>query len=466
MNLKTLHSVYFLGIGGIGMSAIARWFAHMGITVMGYDRTASPLTALLIAEGIKVHYEDSLDTVPALVMGDKDNTLIIWTPAVPADSVQLNYFREAGYVLKKRAEVLGMITKGFMTIAVAGTHGKTSTSSLIAHLLKSAGMNVTAFLGGITQNYESNLILHDETKDEEPVVVVEADEYDRSFLQLHPNIGVVTSVDPDHLDIYGDHQELTRNFASFIDLIDQSGSLFIEKKALAALKRTGFGSLRIEEYSLKDSSIQAANIKSGIRSFVFDYVNDTQSIKQLSLYMPGFHNVENALAAISVAMQLGIGEEEIRAGLESYKGVKRRFEIKYQQEGKVYIDDYAHHPEEIKAFLGSVKAMYPTKKLTAIFQPHLFSRTKDFAAEFSSSLSLADDVVLMDIYPAREKPIEGVNAEMLLEGITSAAKSVQKREDLVRYLENNNPEILVTIGAGDIDRMVEPITKWIEAHGD
>ena len=448
------------------MSAIARWFAHLGIPVMGYDRTESPLTAQLIAEGIQVHYEDSMETIPMEVKIDQNNTLIVWTPAIPADSIQLNYFRNEGYTLKKRAEVLGMITKGLMTIAVAGTHGKTSTSSLIAHLLKSAGMNVAAFLGGITQNYESNLILHDETKEEDPVVVVEADEYDRSFLQLHPNIGVVTSVDPDHLDIYGDHQELTRNFAAFIDLIDKNGSLLIEKKALNALKGTNFSSLRIEEYSLRESSIHAANIKSGIRSFGFDYVNDTQRIEQLSLYVPGFHNVENALAAVSVALQLGISEEDIRAGLESYKGVKRRFEIRYQGEDKVYIDDYAHHPEEIKAFLGSVKAMYPSQKLTAIFQPHLFSRTRDFAAEFSSSLSLADDVVLMDIYPAREKPIEGVNAEMLLEGITSGIKSVQKREDLVAYLENNAPEILVTIGAGDIDRMVEPITKWIEAHGD
>jgi len=466
MNLKTLHSVYFLGIGGIGMSAIARWFAHMGIPVMGYDRTESPLTAQLIAEGIQVHYEDSMETIPMEVKEDLNNTLIVWTPAIPADSTQLNYFRNEGYTLKKRAEVLGMITKGLMTIAVAGTHGKTSTSSLIAHLLKSSGMNVAAFLGGITQNYESNLILHDETKEEEPIVVVEADEYDRSFLQLHPNIGVVTSVDPDHLDIYGDHQELTRNFASFIDLIDKEGLLFIEKKALKILEGNKFGSLHIIEYSLRDSSIYAADIKSGIRSFDFDYVSEKFRIEQLSLQVPGFHNVENTLAAVSVALQLGISIADIRAGLESYRGVKRRFEIKHQGEDRVYIDDYAHHPEEIKAFLGSVRAMYPTRKLTAIFQPHLFSRTRDFAAEFSSSLSLADEVVLMDIYPAREKPISGVSAEMLMDDITSGTKSVQKREDLVAYLDKNVPEVLVTIGAGDIDRMVEPITKWIKAYGD
>jgi len=466
MNLKNLHSVYFLGIGGIGMSAIARWFAHVGIPVMGYDKTSSPLTEQLISEGIQVHYEDSLDTIPSEVKDHKSEALIVWTPAVPTDSVQLNYFRQEGYELKKRAEVLGIITKDMFTIAVAGTHGKTSTSSIIAHLLKSAGLNVTAFLGGITQNYESNLILHDESSEEAPIVVVEADEYDRSFLQLHPNTAVVTSVDPDHLDIYGDHQELTRNFSAFIDLIHPEGFLLIQKNAFTALNRNNFGFSRVAKYSLNASPIHAANIQSGVRSFVFDYVNDSQSFMGLTIHIPGFHNVENTLAAVTVAIEMGISEEAIRKGLDSYKGVKRRFEIKYQQDDRVYIDDYAHHPEEIKAFLGSVKAMYPSKKLTAIFQPHLFSRTRDFAGEFSTSLSLADEVVLMDIYPAREKAIEGINAEMLLEGITSKVKSVQKRESLLDYLENASPEVLVTIGAGDIDRMVGPITKWMEGYGN
>jgi len=466
MNLKNLHNVYFLGIGGIGMSAIARWFAHVGIPVMGYDKTSSPLTQQLVSEGIQIHYEDTLETIPTGVKDHKNGSLIVWTPAVPADSVQLNYFRQEGYELKKRAEVLGIITKDMFTIAVAGTHGKTSTSSIIAHLLKSAGLNVTAFLGGITQNYESNLILHDESRGEAPIVVVEADEYDRSFLQLHPNIAVVTSVDPDHLDIYGDHQELTRNFSAFIDLIHPEGFLLIQKNAFTALNRNNFGFSRVERYSLESSPIHAANISSGIRSFAFDYVNEHQLITDLTIHVPGFHNVENTLAAVTIALELGVKEEDIRRGLDTYKGVKRRFEIKYQQNDRVYIDDYAHHPEEIKAFLGSVKAMYPSKKLTAIFQPHLFTRTRDFAGEFSSSLSMADEVVLMDIYPAREKPIEGVNAEMLLEGITSEVKSVQKRESILEYLEKVSPEVLVTIGAGDIDRMVEPITKWIEGYGN
>ncbi|WP_143959945.1 UDP-N-acetylmuramate--L-alanine ligase [Litoribacter populi] len=460
MNLKSLHSVYFLGIGGIGMSAIARWFAHQGIAVSGYDRTSSALTQQLEQEGIKVHYEDSLATLPEL---DKVNSLVVWTPAIPADSVQLNHFRQNGYLLKKRSEVLGMITAGYQTVAVAGTHGKTSTSALVAHLLNEGGLNVTAFLGGITQNFNTNLLLPDNNS-EASVVVVEADEFDRSFLTLHPNIAVVTSMDPDHLDIYGDADELLKSFSDFINLIDKKGKLFIQKNAFERLNRNNFGSLDLELYGLSGAAIQALDIQSGIRSFEFTYSGKDQRLEKLVLPVPGFHNVENALAAISVALELGIDAKSIRKGLESYKGVKRRFEIRYQQNGRVYIDDYAHHPEEIKAFLGSVKAMYPDSKLTVLFQPHLFSRTKDFAAEFSESLSIAEEVLLLDIYPARELPIEGVTSQMLLPAITSGSKTVLGREEVIPFLEKNQPEILVTIGAGDIDRMVEPLTKWMEGN--
>ncbi|MBS9523952.1 UDP-N-acetylmuramate--L-alanine ligase [Litoribacter ruber] len=463
MNLKNLHSVYFLGIGGIGMSAIARWFAHQGIAVSGYDRTSSALTQQLEQEGIKVHFEDSQATLPSGL--DKENSLVVWTPAIPANSYQLNYFRQNGFQLKKRSEVLGMITEGFKTVAVAGTHGKTSTSALVAHLLKVGGLNVTAFLGGITQNFNSNLLLSEGDSDAQ-VIVVEADEFDRSFLTLHPNIAIVTSLDPDHLDIYGDANELEKSFADFINLIDKKGKLFIQKNAVERLNRNNFGSLDLEIYGLNGASIQALDIQSGIRSFEFTYSGKNQSLENLALHVPGFHNVENALAAISVALELGIDADSIRKGLESYKGVKRRFEIRYQQNGRVYIDDYAHHPEEIKAFLGSVKAMYPDNKLTAIFQPHLFSRTKDFAKEFSESLSLAEEVLLLDIYPARELPIEGVTSRMLLPGITSGSKAVLAREDVIPFLEKNKPEVLVTIGAGDIDRMVEPITKWMEGNDE
>lgn len=444
------------------MSAIARWFSHVGVPVFGYDRTPSPLTKQLEEEGMKITYEDQLETIPECVKTDKENVLIVWTPAIPKDSVQLTYFRDNGFDLKKRSEVLGMITQSMYAVGVAGTHGKTTTSSMVAHMLKHAGKNIAAFLGGLTQNYESNLILHDEETEEKAIVVVEADEFDRSFLRLHPNVAVVTSVDADHLDIYGDAQELTKNFEKYISLLPDDGVLFIHKNALEKLDRNGFGGMMVHQYGLGEGEIRAENVKAGVASFEFDYISEEKTIKGLVLNVPGFHNVENALASISIALHFGIGEEAIRTGLSTFKGVKRRFEIKRQDEKRVYIDDYAHHPEEIRAFLGSVKAMYPEKKLTAIFQPHLFTRTRDFAAGFSEALSLADEVVLLDIYPARELPIEGVNAGMLMEKITSPEKSLQTKEGLLEFLNTKRPEVLVTLGAGDIDRLVDPINNLIE----
>ncbi|MDN3668403.1 UDP-N-acetylmuramate--L-alanine ligase [Echinicola jeungdonensis] len=462
MKWGKLHSVYFLGIGGIGMSAIARWFNHVGVPVFGYDKTPSPLTHRLEEEGMRITYEDSLETIPEEVINHWQETLIIWTPAIPRTNIQLKYFQEKGFKLKKRSEVLGMITKSMYTVAVAGTHGKTTTSSMIAHILKNSGRNIAAFLGGLTQNYESNLILHDEENEEQPVVVVEADEFDRSFLQLFPNVGIITSVDADHLDIYGDAQELTDNFGKFINLIPAGGYLFIQNNALEKLKRNNFGGLTLRQYGLKKGDIKARKVKAGVASFSFDYVSPGQTIKNLKLNMPGFHNVENALSAVAVALHFGISEEDIREGLKTFKGVKRRFEIKRQDEKGVYIDDYAHHPEEIRAFLASVKAMYPEKKLTAVFQPHLFSRTRDFAEGFSNALSLADEVVLLDIYPARELPIEGVTSEMLMPHITAKEKSLQSKHGLLVYLAQKKPEVLVTMGAGDIDRLVDPINKMME----
>ena len=447
------------------MSAIARWFNHIGIPVYGYDKTESPLTLLLSKEGMLISYVDEVDNLFEELMLQPDQTLVIWTPAIPKDSRLLAYFRENDFTLKKRSEVLGIITSSMFAIAVAGTHGKTTTSSMVAHLLKSAGRNIVGFLGGVTQNYGSNLILHDEQAEEKPIVVVEADEFDRSFLQLHPNIGIVTSVDPDHLDIYGDAMNLKKGFEEFIGLINKGGRLFIQKNALEKLDTGGFDGLSHTSYGISAGEIKADNIKAGIASFEFDYVSPAQLFTQLVLNVPGFHNVENALSAIAVCLLLGLSEQDIRRGLMSYKGVKRRFEILHQEEGLIYIDDYAHHPEEISAFLRSVKAMYPNHKLTAVFQPHLYTRTRDFAAGFSESLSLADEVVLLDIYPARELPIAGVSAEMLLDDITSANKSVQKKEDLLVYLETSPPEVLVTIGAGDIDRLVAPISNWIKSYG-
>ncbi|AWW30083.1 UDP-N-acetylmuramate--L-alanine ligase [Echinicola strongylocentroti] len=462
MNWDKLHSVYFLGIGGIGMSAIARWFNHIGIPVSGYDRTPSPLTRKLEEEGMRITYEDNLETIPDAIKSDAAHVLIVWTPAIPKDSVQLNFFVEGGFDLKKRSEVLGMITSTMYTVGVAGTHGKTTTSSMVAHMLKSAGKNIAAFLGGLTQNYESNLILHDEENEEQPIVVVEADEFDRSFLRLHPNVAVVTSVDADHLDIYGDAQELTRNFEKYINLLPDDGLLFIQKNALEKLDRNDFGSLTLRQYGLGEGAVRAENIKAGVASFDFDYISEEKVIKGLVLKVPGFHNVENALASISIALHFGVSEEAIRKGLVTFKGVKRRFEIKRQDAKGVFIDDYAHHPEEIKAFLGSVKAMYPDKKLTAVFQPHLYTRTRDFADGFSEALSLADEVVLLDIYPAREKPIAGVSAQMLMEKISAKEKSLHSKEGLLEFLDKQRPEVLVTLGAGDIDRLVEPINNLME----
>ena len=463
MNIANIHSAHFLGIGGIGMSALARWFKHVGVAVSGYDKTPSPLTLALESEGMNISFEDSLETIPAKVLEHPDQVLVIWTPAMPKDSIQLNFFQSKGYEVKKRAAVLGMITSDLPSIAVAGTHGKTTTSSMVAHLLKHGGKNIAAFLGGVTQNYNSNLILHDE-EGSEATVVVEADEFDRSFLHLHPNTAVLTSADPDHLDIYGDPDHLLEGFRQFVGLLPEGGLLYIAAKAYEKLALGKGRKFEIKQYGISAGEIQARNIQPGPASFSFDYVGNGKTIEGLQLRMPGFHNVENALAAISIALDCGIGEEAVRQGLAGFKGVKRRFEMWVQEGDRVFIDDYAHHPEEIRAFLGSVKAMYPKKKLTAIFQPHLFTRTRDFASGFSESLSLADEVVLLEIYPARELPIEGVNASMLLPGITSAEKSLRSKEELLGYLDEHRPEVLVTIGAGDIDRLVQPIANWMKSY--
>jgi len=461
MNLKNLHSVFFLGIGGIGMSAIARWFNHIGVPVYGYDKTPSPLTEALESEGMQISYEDDSSIVPEPFKTSGADKLIVWTPAVPQTSKLHKYFEANGFAIKKRAAVLGMITRNMETVAIAGTHGKTTTSSIVAHLLKNAGHNTAAFLGGLTQNYKNNLILHDEGSTESPVVVVEADEFDRSFLHLHPDLSIVTSIDPDHLDVYGDAEQLMEGFAAFIRLTNPDGKLIIHQNAYEKIKQKEIGTTPIYLYGLHSGNIHADNIKIGTTSFSFDYIAADQRIDGLVLEVPGFHNIENALAAIAVAIHYGLSKEAIIDGIGTYKGVKRRFEKIYNSDRITYIDDYAHHPEEIKAFLQSVKAMYPDKKITAVFQPHLFTRTRDFASGFSKSLSLADEVILLDIYPAREQPIAGITSEMLLHEITSPNKCVISKDDLLTHLDQHTPAVLVTIGAGDIDRLVKPIEKWI-----
>ena len=461
MTFKGIHSVFFLGIGGIGMSALARWFQQEGYAVAGYDKTPSPLTDALEAEGMQVIFTDSVESVPSQFRSTPEEVLVVWTPAIPKDSVLLHFFQQ-GFQIKKRAEVLGMITKDQYTIAVAGTHGKTSTSSLVAHLLKSAGKPVTAFLGGITQNYNSNLILSGKSK--EAVVVVEADEFDRSFLHLHPNEAVLTSADPDHLDIYGDEQTILEGFRQFLALVDKKGKIYIQSHALYRLEGPALAATGIREYGLRSDGIHAENIVAKPNSFVFDYIGSKNQIKGLELSIPGFHNVENALAAIAIALDHGVSEAQVREGIKTFLGVKRRFEIHSSQAGKIYIDDYAHHPEEIKACLSSVRAMYPSQRMTVIFQPHLFTRTRDFAPGFSESLSLADEVVLLPIYPARELPIPGVISEMLLEGIQAASKVCIPKNEVMEYLGSSAPEVLVTLGAGDIDRLVPGIAAWTNSR--
>ncbi len=461
MIFKGIHSVFFLGIGGIGMSALARWFQQEGYAVAGYDKTPSPLTDALEAEGMQVIFADEVAAVPVQFKSNSDEILVVWTPAIPMDSILLHFFQQ-GFLLKKRAEVLGMITKDQYTIAVAGTHGKTSTSSLVAHLLKSAGKPVTAFLGGITQNYNSNLILSGKSK--EAVVVVEADEFDRSFLHLHPNEAVLTSADPDHLDIYGDEQTILEGFRQFLTLVDKKGKIYIQSHALYRLEEPALAATDIREYGLRSDGIHADNIIAKPNSFVFDYIGSKNQIKGLELSIPGFHNVENALAAIAIALDHGVSEVQVREGIKTFLGVKRRFEIHSSQSGKIFIDDYAHHPEEIKACLSSVRAMYPSQRLTVIFQPHLFTRTRDFAPGFSESLSLADEVVLLPIYPARELPIPGVESEMLLEGIQAAKKVCIPKSEVMDFLKASAPEVLVTLGAGDIDRLVPGIAEWTNSR--
>ena len=461
MIAKGINSIFFLGIGGIGMSALARWFKQEGYAVGGYDKTPSPLTDALVEEGMQVIFADEVAAVPAQFKTNPDEVLVVWTPAIPKDSVLLHFFQQR-FLLKKRAEVLGMITKDQYTIAVAGTHGKTSTSSLVAHLLKVAGKPVTAFLGGITQNYNSNLILSGTSK--EALVVVEADEFDRSFLQLHPNEAVLTSADPDHLDIYGDEQTILAGFRQFLNLVDKKGRIYLQSHAYYRLGESGIPTSNLREYGLRSDGIHAENIIARPNSFVFDYFEGKHQIKGFELAIPGFHNVENALAAIAIALNHGATELQIREGIKSFRGVKRRFEIHSSVPGKIYIDDYAHHPEEIKACLSSVRAMYPSQRITVIFQPHLYSRTLDFASGFSDSLSLADVVVLLPIYPARELPIPGVESEMLLEGIQASKKVCIQKSDVLEFLQTSSPEVVMTLGAGDIDRLVPGIVAWINSR--
>ncbi len=458
MKLTNYDNIYFLGIGGIGMSALARWFRKGGAHVWGYDRTQTLLTTQLQQEGINVHFTDSQDEIPEQVRQNRERTLVVFTPAIPKDHREHAYFREHGYTILKRSEVLGLISRDHVTIGVAGTHGKTTTSSMVAHLLKTAKKDLVAFLGGIATNYDSNLVLHGEVS-EKTMVVAEADEFDRSFLQLHPQIAIVTSADADHLDIYGDHEHLITSFRDFIRQIRDGGELIIHE-SIAEKLAGDITHFNKNTYSMSRGQFFAGNITAKGGFFEFD-LQGFGKVEHIRLGVPGFHNIENAVAASIAVHRCGVDLPTIRKGLESFSGVKRRFEFVIRTERLVFVDDYAHHPAEIEAFLKSMKSMYPRKKLTVIFQPHLFTRTRDFAEGFSKSLSIADEVLLMDIYPARELPIAGVDSDMLLSGITSATKVRCSKEDLLDKLADRDVEVLATVGAGDIDTFVEPINKLL-----
>jgi len=443
MNLNQIHNVYFIGIGGIGMSALARYFKNIGKQVSGYDKTPTALTRELIESGISIHFEDSIDLIPKDYF--VENTLVIITPAVPKTHSEWNYFVERDFHVKKRAEVLGIITKDTFCFAVAGTHGKTTTSSILGHILYDSGADVTAFIGGIVENYNSNLI-----GDGKTVTVVEADEFDRSFLHLHPNIACITSMDADHLDIYGTSDAIEASFLEFADKVEDKNNLFITKE----LPLAGI-TVAVNE----DAVYSAFNVRIEDGSYVFDIKTPKGILVDFRFGLPGRHNLMNALMAIAMADIYGTPTEAIAVALASFKGVKRRFSYQIKRENLVYIDDYAHHPTEIDAVFQAVNELYPHKKVLAVFQPHLFSRTRDFADDFAKSLSNFDEVLLLDIYPARELPIEGITSQWLFDKIDNKNKEMVSKEDLIKAILKSDAQVIVTMGAGDIGELVVSIKE-------
>jgi UDP-N-acetylmuramate--alanine ligase len=449
INLSSYKSIYFLGIGGINMPALARYFKSKGFDVNGYDKTKTPLTDNLVNEGIGVHFEDFGERVKELV-GELSETLVVLTPAIPKDMQEWNWLKEAGYTILKRSEVLGVITQNSKGLCVAGTHGKTTTSTLLAHILTHTGHECNAFLGGISSNYNTNY-LPSLTSD---YTVIEADEFDRSFLRLSPFASVITSNDPDHLDIYGDEANFLEGFQQYANLIDKEGVLVLKK----GLKLTS--NATIKTYAInEEADFVGSNLRVENGFQVVDVSFENQSWKTVILGLPGIHNAENALACIAMCHFLGLTEEEIRSGLATFKGVKRRFEYHIREKECVYIDDYAHHPTEIHSLISSVRLLYPNQKITAVFQPHLFSRTKDFMEGFASELGKVDELILMPIYPARELPIEGVTSEVLKERIENLNVSILTHNEVLLRLNNQAKGVFLTIGAGDIDRLILPLKK-------
>jgi UDP-N-acetylmuramate--alanine ligase len=443
MNLNQIHNVYFVGIGGIGMSALARYFKNIGKQVAGYDKTPTDLTKELVDSGIAIHFEDSIDLIPNDYF--IENTLVIITPAIPKTHSEWNYFVERNYNIKKRAEVLGIITKDTFCFAVAGTHGKTTTSSILGHILYESGADVTAFIGGIVENYDSNLV-----GDGKTITVVEADEFDRSFLHLHPNIACITSMDADHLDIYGTSDAIRESFVEFANKVEDKTRLFITTE----LPLEGV-TVAINE----EAVYSAINVRIDNSCYIFDVKTPNGILKDFRFGLPGKHNLMNALMALAMAINFGTPTAAIAMALASFKGIRRRFSYQIKTEDLVYIDDYAHHPTEINAVYQAVKELYPNKKVLALFQPHLFSRTKDFADDFAKSLSQFDRLLLLDIYPARELPMEGITSEWLLSKVENDNKKLVSKENAIGAIMESDAQIIVTIGAGDIGELVGSIKK-------
>lgn len=448
-----MSKVYFIGIGGIGMSAIARYFMDIGKEVHGYDKTPTVLTRQLEAEGMKIHYEDDISYIPK-----EGIELVVWTPAIPKNHSELNWFINHGFELKKRAEVLGLISRQLKTVAVGGTHGKTTTSSLIAHLLKVGGLDNVAFLGGIAENYKSNYL-----KGKGEWVVVEADEFDRSFLHLRPDIAIITSMDADHLDIYGTDDEIKKSFNLFANLTKEGGVVLTKEDHPLSVDKEA---VIKEYYGVEEGKYQSSNLKTGEGFFLFDYKSPKGNLDNIEFTLPGKHNIENATVAIAVAQYLNVSEEKIREGLRTFKGIKRRFDFMFKNDQYVYIDDYAHHPTELNAAISAAKMLYPDKKILGIFQPHLYSRTRDFQDGFAASLDALDEILLLEIYPARELPIEGVDSGIIFDKMKNPNKTRLNKDNLMETLKERQFDVILTLGAGDIDLFREPIKEYLKGLGD
>ncbi len=448
MNIDNINRIHFIGIGGIGMSNLARFFLSKGVSVSGYDRVETDLTFQLIDEGADIHFIDDVNLINELEKID----LVVYTPAISVDHGELSYFVNSDILVIKRAELLGLITENSFSIAIAGTHGKTTTSCIVAHMLEYSGLGCNAFLGGISTNYNSNFIINKNAD----TTVVEADEFDRSFLSLSPDISIITSMDADHLDVYGDRNEMVKSFQDFVDLISDEGKLIVNHGLPVKFKNM----ITYGEDESADLIIKNINIKGG--NYYFDIRYKDLVLNNIHLGLPGRHNVYNAASAVLLSLEMGMEVKMIKSSLASFKGVKRRFEYQLRSKELVFIDDYAHHPKELDVCIGSVRELYPNKILTGIFQPHLYSRTRDFLAEFAVSLSALDEVILLDIYPARELPISGISSSVLLEKINCRNKKLVTMQEVVPEIENRYIEVLLCMGAGNIDKLVQPLKMALE----